>query len=149
MLQSFIDGRLLATPGVLESEIKLENALPVAGFLNRSENTDRGDHREYIRSSKLRVKPGAIDRVIATMKNEMPLLLSSEPETLSFITLQSLDEVDTIITWERYASQLAFEECMKKGRRYAKLMEKIDSLVETEGMTGYQVAGGYLSRDVQ
>ena len=129
----------------------MENALPVAGFLTRSDNTDRGDHaHEYIRSGKLRVKPGAIHNVIETIKNEMPLFLeSSEPEILSFIILQSLDETDTIITWERYASQFAFDESMKKGRRYAKLMEKMDSLVETEGMTGYRVAGGYLSIDVQ
>jgi quinol monooxygenase YgiN len=141
---------LLGTPGVLEGKIKLENALPVAGFLTRSDNTDYGDHQhEYIRSGNLRVKPGAIDRVIATIKDETSSFLSSEPEILSFIAFQSLDEADTIITWERYTSQFAFDESMKKGRRYAELMEKIDSLVETEGMTGYRVAGGYLSRDVQ
>ena len=134
---------------MLESKIKLENALPVAGFVTRSDNTERGDNRnEYIRSGKLRVKPGAIQSVIATLKDEMPLFLSKEPEILSFVTFQSLDEVDTIITWERYASQIAFDECMKKGGRYAKLMEKIDSLVETEGMTGYGAVGGYLSRDM-
>jgi hypothetical protein len=72
--------------------------------------------------------------------------MASEPEILSLITFQSLEEEDTIITWERYSSQFAFDECMKKGRGYANLMEKIDSLVETEGMTGYRAAGGYLSR---
>jgi len=134
---------------VLESKITFENALPVAGFLTRSGNTDGGDHRhEYIRSGKLRVKPGAIHRVIDTFKTDMSLFLSSEPEILSFLIFQSLDEADTIITWERYSSQISFDECMKKGGTYAKLMEKIDSLVETEGMTGYRVAGGYLSREV-
>ena len=128
--------------------MKLENALPVAGFLNRSDDTDHFDH-QYIRSGKLRIKPGAIHRVIATIKDEMPLFLSSESEILSFIILQSLDEADTIITWERYASQVAFDECMEKGRRYTKLMEKIDELVEIEGMTAYRVAGGYLFRDAQ
>jgi len=135
---------------VLEGVIKLENALPVAGFVTRSDNTDRGDHQhEYIRSGKLRVKPGTINHVIATIKDEMSSFLSSEPEILSFITLQSLEEVDTIITWERYTSQLAFDESMKKGRKYAELMEKIDSLVETEEMIGYRVAGGYVYRDAQ
>jgi quinol monooxygenase YgiN len=134
---------------VLESKIKLENAVPVAGFVTRSDKTDHGGRQhEYIRSGKLRVKSDEINRVIATLKSEMPFILSSEPDILSFLALQSLDEVDTITIWERFASQSAFDECMKKGSTYAKLMEKIDSLLETEGMTGYQIAGGYISRDI-
>jgi quinol monooxygenase YgiN len=147
------DSRVLRAPGVLESGLKLENALPVAGFLARSEDSKlHGEHRdEYTSYGKLRVKPGSLDAVIAAIKDETALLLSSEPELLSFLVLQSLDEVDTIIIWTRFASQSAFDECTQKGRGYTKFLEKIESLgeMETEGMTGYSVAGGYLSNEKQ
>ena len=141
---------MLATPGVLEGKIKLENALPIAGYLNHSGNTGSSDHQnEYIRSGKLKVKSGAIQTVTATIKDEASLFLSSEPEILSFTAFQSLEEDDTIITWERYTSKSAFDESMEKGGGYARLMEKINSLVDVEEMTGYQAVGGYLSRDIQ
>jgi hypothetical protein len=144
------DSRVLRAPGVLESGLKLENALPVAGFLARSDDSKHGEHtHEYTSYGKLKVKPGSVDAVIAAIKDETALLLSSEPELLSLFALQSLDEVDTIIIWTRFGSQSAFDECRQKGRGYAKFLEKIESLgeMETEGMTGYSVAGGYLSNE--
>jgi quinol monooxygenase YgiN len=142
-----IDGRVLRAPGVLEGTIKLVNALPVAGFLDRSDN--REYREEYTSSGKLRVKPGSIDSVIAAIKEETALLLSSEPEVLSFIVLQSLEEADTIIIWARFASQAAFDESRSKGHGYAQFLEKIETLAEldTDGMTGYTVVGGYLSNE--
>ena len=135
---------------MLENEIKLQNALPVAGFLTRSPSTaDGGEHQhQYIRSGQFRANPSEIHRVIADIKDEMPSLLSSEPEILSFVVLLPFDDRDAIITWERYASQSALEEVMKNGRGYSKLMEKIGSLVVPENMTEYRIAGGYISRDV-
>jgi quinol monooxygenase YgiN len=148
--ENLIDGRVLRAPEVLEGGIKLENALPVAGFLARSDDSKHGEHKDgYTSYGKLRVKPGSIDAVIAAIKDETALLLSSEPELLSFFALQSLDEVDAVIIWSRFASQAAFDECRQKGRGYAKSLEKIESLgeMETEGMTGYSVVGGYLSNE--
>jgi quinol monooxygenase YgiN len=148
--ESLIDGRVLRAPGVLESAIKLENALPVAGFLVRSDNTDNDEHRdEYMSCGKFRVKSGSIDPVLATIKDETALLLSSEPDVLSFFVLHSLDEADTILIWARFASQAAFDECSSKGHGYAQVLEKIKTLAEidTDGMIGYTVVGGYLSNE--
>jgi quinol monooxygenase YgiN len=133
---------------VLDGKVKLVNALPVAGYLTRPDNTDRNDYQnEYIRCGELKVKSGEIDSVIATIKDETSSFLSAEPEILSFLAFQSLEEADTIITWERYTSKSAFDEGMKKGGGYAKLMENINSLVETEEVAAYRAVGGYLSRD--
>jgi hypothetical protein len=146
--KDFIDGRVLRAPGILKSATKFEYALPFAGFLARSENTDNGEDRdEYMSCGKLRVKPGSIDSILATLKEETALLLSSEPDVLTFFVLQALDEADTIILWVRFASEAVFDECRSKGQGYGKLLEKIESLGEMDGMTGYTIVGGYLSNE--
>ena len=134
---------MLRTPGLLNGEIKLVNAVPVTGFLNQATEGGRDYQNDYIRSGRLSVKTGSMDRLLSTFKEGMSIL-SSLPEIRSFLVFQALDEVDTVYTWARYESRQAFDE-MQKSSEYSKLMGEIKSLLEGEEMTSYRVAGGYLS----
>lgn len=136
----------MRTPGTLEHEIKLENAIPLAGFVTRPAQLNQEAHPDdYIRSGKLRVIPAEVDRVIEIITAEIPLFQSSESGILSFVAVQSLEEFDTIILWERYVSRAAFDLFSQKDGLYSALMKKIKDMVEAEEMTEYAVAGGYLS----
>ena len=144
ILASFIDSRVLATPDLLDGEIKLVNALPVAGFLTRSDEDHRDYKNDYIRCAKLSVNAGSTDLVLSKLKMGISSI-SSVPEIRSFLVFQPLDEVDIIFTWERYASLSAFAE-IENGSKYSKVMEEIKPLLVEEEMTAYRVAGGYLSK---
>jgi quinol monooxygenase YgiN len=139
-------GRLLATPNLLEGKVKLENAVPVAGFVTRSDTPEIDHEHEYIRSGKLRVRPGELERVEEIIKSEIPSFFASESGILSFVAMRSLDEVDTIFTWERYSSRAEFDRYMGEGGILSNFMQKINSLVDVEGMTGYRAADGYVAR---
>lgn len=136
----------MRTPGILEHEIKLENAIPFAGFVARPEQVNQEAHQDdYIRSGKFRVIPAESNRVLEIIEAEIPLFQSSESGILSFVAMQSLEEFDTIIFWERYVSRAAFDKFSQKGGVYSAFMEKIQDMIEVEEMTEYAVAGGYLS----
>jgi quinol monooxygenase YgiN len=91
------------------------------------------------------VIPAEIDRIIEIITAEIPLFQSSESGILSFVAMQSLEEFETIILWERYVSRAAFDQLSQKDGIYFGLMEKIKEKVQVEDMTEYVVAGGYLS----
>jgi quinol monooxygenase YgiN len=144
LLARFIDNRVLATPDLLDGEIKLVNALPVAGFLTRSDEDRRDYKNDYIRCAKLRVNAGSTDHIVSKLKAGISSI-SSVPEIRSFLVFQPLDEVDIIFIWERYASLSALAE-IENGSNYSKVMEEIKPLLAKEEMTAYRVAGGYLSK---
>jgi quinol monooxygenase YgiN len=136
--------RVLATPDLLDGKINLVNALPIAGFLTRSDEDSHDSRSEYTRCARISVKSGERDRVLSILKEGVSAL-SPILEIRSFLVFQPLDEVDTVYIWERYASPAAFSE-MEKGSNYSKVMDEIKSLVEVVEVTGYRVAGGYLSK---
>jgi hypothetical protein len=147
VLGNVTDCRVLATPGVLAGKIKLEAALPVAGFVDRKERADPGGYEhEYIRSGKFKFTPGTVDGVLADMKDDISEVSSSESNLLSFVILKSWDEVDTVIVWERHVSRETFNNAIKPGRTFSGIMERINSNVETGEVVTYRRVGGYVSR---
>jgi len=144
ILARFTNNRVLATPDSLDGDIKLVNALPIAGFLTRSDEDHRDYKNDYIRCGKLSVNAGSADHVLSKLKTGISSI-SSVPEIRSFLVFQPLDEVDIIFIWERYASLSDFAES-ENGSKYSKVMEEIKPLLVEEEMTAYRVAGGYLSK---
>jgi quinol monooxygenase YgiN len=59
--------------------------------------------------------------------------------------MQSLEEFDTIILWERYVSRAAFDQFSQKDGIYSRLMEKIKEKVQVDDITEYAVVSGYIS----
>ena len=144
ILHALVDGRVLATPDLLDGKINLVNALPIAGFLTRSDEDSHDYRSDYTRCTRISVKSGERDRVLSILKEGVSVL-SLILEIRSFLIFQPLDEVDTVYIWERYASSAAFSE-IEKGSNYSKVMDEVKSLVEVVEVTGYRVAGGYLSK---
>lgn len=137
----------MRTPGALEAEIKLENALPVAGFVTESDKMGSEYRRaDYIRSGKLQTAPGQADQLIEIIRKEVPALLSPESEVLSFVALNSLEAEDTVIIWERFSSEEAFQRTNASGGVYARSMDNIKDMVTAGKMTEYVPILGYLSQ---
>jgi len=123
--------------------MKLVNAVPVAGFITRPDEdvSTVPTNDNFLRSTSLKLAPSQLESVIDVFKNELPTALAN-PDILSFIVLKSLEEPDTIITWERYSSQDAF--ARQGGQTITKTLETLSPRVIEESTTLYRRGGGYL-----
>ena len=81
----------------------LEHAKPVAGFVVRPNASNHGNcTRAFIWTGKFKTQPGKADEVAEALKENLPYIESSEPETLSFLVLKGTDEEDVICLGEVY-----------------------------------------------
>ena len=135
------DSSLLSTPGVLENNIKLENAVPLAGFVGKEEARSQ----DYVRTVKFKILHQNLERIKEILK-EAAVSLSSVSEILSFVGMESLEEPDILILWERYVSREAFAQSQREDGPYRLAwIQKIAGSIEAEEVIEYSVAGGYLS----
>jgi quinol monooxygenase YgiN len=126
----------------------LEQAVPVAGFLTRPNAPNHGNAPDaFIWAGKFRTQPGKADEVIDALKENLPYIESSEPETISFVVLKGVDEEDAVYVWERYSTENALRDVHFKSAGYAKLRERTGSLMKTRNINGYKELTGFLTKE--
>ena len=85
--------------------------------------------------------------MIDALKQNLPYVESSEPETLSFIVLKATDEEDVVYVWERYTSESALKDIHWKSEGYAKMRAKTGPIVRTRTIYGYYEVAGFLTKE--
>jgi quinol monooxygenase YgiN len=126
----------------------IEHAVPVAGFLVRPNAPDFGNHKNaFIWTGKFVTQSGKADEVIAALKENLPYIEKSEPETISFLVFKGTDEKDTVYVWERYTSEKALREVHHKSEGYAKLRETTGPLLKTRSINAYYEVAGFLTKE--
>jgi quinol monooxygenase YgiN len=127
--------------------LKLEHATPVAGFLVRPNAPNHGNHpNSFIWTGKFTTLPGKADDVIAALKENIPYIESSEPETLSFVVLKGADEADAVYVWERYTSEKALKEIHFTSEGYLKMRGKVGPLLKVRDIQGFIEETGFLTK---
>jgi quinol monooxygenase YgiN len=138
----------LKTEGLLSGEFVLGHAAPVAGFLVRPDAPNHGNYPgAYIWTGKFVTYPGKADEAIAALKENLPYVESSEPETISFLVLKGIDEEDVVYVWERYTSESALRDIHHQSPGYLKLREKTGKLYKSRSINGYYEVAGFLTRE--
>jgi len=128
--------------------LKIEHAIPVAGFLVRPGAPNHGNYPgSFIWTGKFVTHPGKSDEVVEALKENLPYIESSEPETISFLVLKGADEPDVVYVWERYTSESALRDIHHKSAGYARLREKTGSLFKTREIDGYYEVTGFLTKE--
>jgi quinol monooxygenase YgiN len=126
----------------------LQQAVPVAGFITRPNAPNHGNApNAFIWAGKFLTHPGKADEVIDALKENLPYIELSEPDTISFVVLKGADEADTVYVWERYASERALRDVHHKSAGYAKLRERTGSLMKTRNINGYKELTGFLTKE--
>lgn len=126
----------------------LELADPVAGFIVRPNAPNHGNYPDaFIWAGKFVTEPGKADEVIEALKENLPYIESSEPETISFLIFKGIDEEDTVYVWERYTSETALRDVHHKSAGYARLREKTGPLMKSRTIHGYKQVAGFLTKE--
>jgi len=126
----------------------LENAKPVAGFLVRPNAPNHGNYPgAFIWTGKFVTEKGKADEAIEALKENLPYIESSEPETISFLILKGLDEEDVVYVWERYTSESALRDIHHKSAGYLRLREKTTPLYKSRSIDGYTEVAGFLTKE--
>jgi quinol monooxygenase YgiN len=141
------NNRNLAKEGLVSGQPGLEHAVPVAGFLVRPDAPHHGNYPgSFIWSGKFLVEPGKADAVVEALKENLPYIESSEPDTISFLVFKGLDNPDAVYVWERYKSESALRDVHQKSAGYARLRETIGPLMKTRTINGYREVAGFLTK---
>ena len=126
----------------------MEHATPVAGFLTRPDAPDHGKcPGAFIWAGKFVTQPGKADDVIEALRENLPYIESSEPETISFLVLKGADEPDVVYVWERYTTESALRDVHHKSAGYARLREKTGPLMKSRDIEGYREIAGFLTKE--
>lgn len=127
--------------------LKLEHAIPVAGFLVRPGVPNHGNYPgSFIWAGKFVTQPGKADEVVEALKENLPYIESSEPETISFVVLKG-EVPDTVYVWERYTSESSLRDIHHQSAGYARLREKTGPLMKTREINGYHEVTGFLTKE--
>jgi len=84
---------------------------------------------------------------VEALKENLPYIESSEPETISFLVFKGTDEPDTVYVWERYTSESALRDVHHKSAGYARLREKTGPLMKSREINGYCEVTCFLTRE--
>jgi|SRR5579859_4701489 len=127
--------------------MNLEHATPIAGFLTRPGAPNHGNNpNAYIWTGKFVTQPGKAEDLIEALKNNLPYIEKSEPETISFLVLKGT-EPDTVYVWERYSTESALRDVHHKSAGYAKLRETTGPFMKTRDINGFHEAAGFLTKE--
>lgn len=126
----------------------IDHAKPVAGFLTRPNAPNHGNCAgAFIWTGKFVTEPGKADEVVEALKENLPYIESSEPDTISFLVFKGTDEPGTVFVWERYTSESALRDVHHKSAGYARLREKTGPLLKSRSINGYHEVAGFLTKE--
>jgi quinol monooxygenase YgiN len=122
-----------------------EYVTPVAGFITRPDAPNHGNYpNSYIWIGRFPTHPGKADEATQALKDNLPYIESSEPETIGFVIFKGDDVVHV---WERYTSESALRDIHHKSEGYLRMREKIGPLIKSREVQGYRAIAGFLTKE--
>jgi quinol monooxygenase YgiN len=141
-------GRGLEEENLVGGPIVSEHAKPVAGFITRPGAANYGKSPgAFIWTGKFVTEPGKADEMIEAIKENLPYVEASEPETISFLLLKGTDDEDTVYVWERYTSESALRDIHHQSAGYLRMREKMGPIMKSRSIDGYYEVAGFLTRE--